>query len=613
MKLRRRLGLSDVFSIATGAMISSGIFVLPGLAHARAGPAVALSYLIAGLFASTGLLSVAELTTAMPKAGGDYFFVSRGMGPAAGTVAGILTWFALSLKVAFALVGMTVFAQLVLPADPHLVGVAFCLFFVGLNVIGVKEAARLQVVLVAALLALMALYIVRGLPMVDVQRFEPFAPHGARAVFATAGLVFVSYGGLLKVASISEEVREPGRLLPLGMVLSWVVACLMYVLIVFVTSGVLDAHVLDRSTMPISLGAEAIMGRPGMIALSVAAILAFLTTANGGIMAASRYLLALSRDGLIPEPFGRIGQRFRTPHVALLVTGALVLAALFVRLEVLVGAASAVFMSTYVLANLAVIILRESRLQNYRPKFRAPLYPWVQIAGIVGILFVIVEMGGGAFLTVATLALLGFLVYWLYGRARSASESALLHLVERVTAKELVTGTLEEELKEIIHERDGVREDLFDGLVKRGPVVDMEGAMSHGDFFALAAERLGPRVGVEPGELRELLLARERETSTVLAPGLAIPHVVIPGAGTFELLMARSRAGVAFPGAGAPVHAAFVLVGTLDQRNMHLRALSAIAQVVQGRDFEKRWMRARGEQALRDVLLLGERRRVHDE
>ena len=104
--LRKGLGLAHVFAIASGAMISSGIFVLPGLAFARSGPAVIFAYLGAGLLAGCGMLSIAELSTAMPKAGGDYFFVARGLGPAAGTVSGLLSWFSLSLKSAFALAGM---------------------------------------------------------------------------------------------------------------------------------------------------------------------------------------------------------------------------------------------------------------------------------------------------------------------------------------------------------------------------------------------------------------------------------------------------------------------------------------------------------------------------
>jgi len=611
-RLKRGLGLSHVFCIATGAMISSGIFVLPGLAYERAGPAVVFSYFMAGLLAATGLLSVAELATAMPKAGGDYFFITRSMGSAVGTVAGLLTWFSLSLKSAFALVGMAAFAKLLVHVEPHVAGLLLCAGFVALNLVGVKEAARFQVAVVMGLLALMCIYIVLGLPEVNVRHFEPFVDRergGVPAVFATVGFVFVSYGGLLKVASVAEEVRRPGRTIPLGMILSLFTALVAYTLMVFVTCGVLERDKLSGSLIPISEGARAFMGGPGFAALSVAAILAFLSTANAGIMAASRYLLALSRDRLLPEPVGRIGRRFRTPHAAILVTGGLVAAALFLKLPVLVEAASTVLILSYILSNISVIVLRESGVQNYRPLFRAPLYPWVQVVGIIGLAYILLEMGEAAFFISAVLIAIGFGTYWFYGRAQARRESALLHLVERITDRVLVTGSLEAELKDIIRERDEIVADRFDRVIERGVVLDVEESMDLESFFRLAAEKLSDRVGMSPSRLAALLLVREQESRTVIAPGLAVPHVVVDGEKLFEILLARSRGGITFSQDAPKVHAVFVLVGTRDERNFHLRALAAIAQIAQDPQFESRWMAARNEQALRDLVLLGQRRR----
>ena len=438
---------------------------------------------------------------------------------------------------------------------------------------------------------------------------RPFAPGGFRAVFATAGFVFVSYGGLLKVASIAEEVEDPGRVIPRAMIMSLVITGVAYVLIVFVTSGVLSAAALDASLTPISDGAFAFMGAGGRTALSIAAILAFLTTANGGIMAASRYLLALGRDGLVPQALGTVGARFGTPHVSLMATGVLVAVALLVRLDALVQAASVVFMMTYILANGAVIVLRESGLHNYRPSFRAPGYPWLQIAGIVGILFVVLEMGEGSFITVALLVVAGFCVYWFYGRTGRSRESALVHVIRRIAARQLVTGSLEKELKDVIRERDGIVRDRFDRLVEDSLVLDLEGTKTAEEFFDLASKALAPRVGVSPPVLFEALRARERESSTVLAPGLAIPHVFIEGEGAFGMLLARSREGITLSDEKPPVHIAFVLVGSGDERSLHLWALSAIAQVVRSADFEELWMTAMNEQALRDTVLLADRRR----
>jgi mannitol/fructose-specific phosphotransferase system IIA component (Ntr-type) len=256
-----------------------------------------------------------------------------------------------------------------------------------------------------------------------------------------------------------------------------------------------------------------------------------------------------------------------------------------------------------------VIVLRESGLQNYRPRFRAPLYPWVQIVGIGGLGFVILEMGEQAFLISALLIAVGFGAYWFYGRPRVQRESALLHLIQRITDKKLVTGSLEAELKDVIRERDEIVLDRFDRLVEKSAVLDLEEGLSAEAFFARVAEALASRIGTSAATLRNRLLERERESSTVLRPGLAIPHVVIDGEKTFEVLLARSRQGIRFSEDAPPVHSAFVLVGTRDERNFHLRALSAIAQIVQSPGFEKKWLAARGEQALRDAVLLGERKR----
>jgi amino acid transporter/mannitol/fructose-specific phosphotransferase system IIA component (Ntr-type) len=607
--LRKRLGLLHVFAIASGAMISSGLFILPGMAHAMAGPGVIWSYLLAGILATAGALSIAELTTAMPKAGGDYFFIMRGFGSAVGTVAGMLSWFSLSLKSAFAIVGMATFASLLVHLHGLVAGAVLVAVFVVLNLVGVREAARAQIVLVVGLFGLLGMYIVVGIPQVRAEMLVPFAPYGLVPIFTAAGFVFVSYGGLLNVASIAEEVRRPGRTIPLGMVLSLVMVTLCYTLVVVVTSGVVESEVLDGSRTPISDGGRAILGRFGFVAMTVGAVLAFVSTANAGIMAASRYLLALSRDGLLPEPLSWVNRRFGTPHAAIGVTGAVIFLSLLLELDLLVEAASTVLLLTNILSCLSVVVLRESGLQNYRPAFKAPLYPWLQIGGILGLSFVLVEMGIEAYFISAVLILAGFMAFWFYGRRRVSQESALLHLVARLTARDLVTGTLESELKQIVHERDEVILDRFDRLVENAPVLDLREPVSAEEFFERAGEELAARLGMDPDDMVQRLRRREEEGSTLLGPHLAVPHVIVPGERRFELLLARARQGVRFSDDAPEVRAIFVLAGTRDERNAHLRALAAIAQIVQERGFLGRWMAAAGAQALRDIALLSDRRR----
>ncbi|MBU1045325.1 MAG: amino acid permease [Candidatus Omnitrophica bacterium] len=609
MKLKKELNLLDVFCIASGAMISSGLFILPGLACAQAGPGVFVSYMLAGLLATTGMLSQAEMVSAMPKAGGTYFYIARSLGPAVGTVDGLLSWFAISLKSAFALIGMSAFTAMLIHVDIHIISFILCLFFVIINILGAKEASKIQIGLVAGLFLVLLLYVVRGLPAIQIQNFEPFAPYGIKAIFSTAGFVFVSYGGLLKVASIAEEVKDPARTVPLGMILSLFVTGIFYVLVVMVTTGVLGVEALSVSLTPINDGANAFMGNKGRIILGIAAILAFVSTANAGIMAASRYPLALARDGLLPDILMRVNKKFKTPHIAIIITGVFMVIALFLKLSLLVKLASVVLIMSFLLSCFSIIVLRESGLQNYQPQFRAPLYPWLQIVGIIGFGTMLFNLGKQPLMIALCMIIGGLFVYWFYGRIRVTREYALLHLIERITAEELTSRTLETELKEIIRERDDIAKDRFDQIVEKCQIMDLEHAMSMDDFFQLIANSLSESLKIEPKVLYDLLLKREQESTTVIAPGLAIPHIIIEGDHLFDIFLARSKKGIVFPDTEQSVNTVFVLIGSKDERNFHLKALAAIAQIVQGSNFSKKWLKAKNIEALRDCVLLGKRLR----
>jgi len=608
-RLKKNLGLIHVFAIALGAMISSGLFVIAGMGHAIAGPAIVWAYLLAGILASTGALSLAELTTAMPRAGGNYFYTMRAFGSAAGTIAGVLSWFSLTLKSAFAIVGMATFSALIVEIHGLLIGALLCVLFVIVNLFGIRQAARLQVALVVGLVGLLGLYTLVGMSQLRSELLIPFAPNGLHAIFFATGFVFVAYGGLLHASSIAEEVRDPGRTIPLGIMLALFAATVVYTLAALVTSGVVESEVLDASLTPISDGGRAIMGQFGYVALSIGAILAFVSTANAGIASAARYLLALSRDQLLPEWLARVNRRFRTPHVAIVVTGATMLLSLTIRLDLLVEAASTVLILTYILSCVSLIVLRESGLQNYQPAFKAPLYPWLQIGGSIGFGFALFAMGIIAYAITSALILSGFLVYWFYGRKRVKQETALLHLLERLTNRKLVTGRLEQELKEIIHERDEVVHDRFDMLVNDAIVLDLD---ERTDFHALTervARELAPRLNMDIGTLAQMFRDREADGSTLLSPQMALPHIIVPGQNRFELVLVRAPQGVGFSEDAPEVQTIFALVGSRDQRNLHLRALAAIAQIVQSENFEGRWLAAKNEQGLRDLLLLARRKR----
>jgi len=612
--LKKDLGLLDVFCIATGAMISSGLFVLPGIAFEKAGPAMILSYVMAGLLVIPAMLSKAELATAMPKSGGSYFFVERSLGPLLGTIAGLLNWLSLALKAAFALVGIGALCILLFPSlgtwGIKVTAIAGCLCFAAVNSFSVKGTGKIQIVLVLALLAIIAAYVIKGMSAVEHARYVPFMPSGLKSVFAVTGMVFISFGGLTKVASVAGEVRHATRNLPLGMFLAFGVVNLLYVLVVLVTIGVVDGRALSGSLAPIALGGKATMGYVGEVIIGFAGFLAFATTANAGILSASRSPMAMSRDGLLPGFLSRTNRRFGTPHVAIAVTAAFMILVIgFLSVEDLVKTASTIMILMFMLVNLAVIVMRNSGIKSYRPTFKAPLQPWPQIAAIVVYGFLIFEMGRVPLLLTGAFGLAATAWYIGYVQRRIDRESAIVHLVKRITSKAIQRSGIEDELRQISLERDGVNLDRFDRLVQECVILDIEGSISAKELFRRVAHALSPRLNVDEDHLYELFLARERESSTVVEPSLAIPHVVVDGRGLFDILLVRCKEGVVFSELHPPVKTVFVLVGSPDERNYHLRALMIIAHIVQEPDFESRWFNARGVEQLRDVVLLSTRKR----
>ena len=613
-KLKKELGLLDIFCIASGAMISSGLFILPALAYAKAGPAVIFSYILAGILALPAVLTKAELATAMPKAGGTYFFIERSMGAPIGTIGGFASWFSLSFKSAFALMGIGIFASLINPSiteiDIKLIACLCCLFFMFINILGVKEAGRFQVGLVLFLIGILVFYVARGFIFVEAAKYTPFTPFGVGPVFAMAGLVFVSFGGLTKICCVAEEVKNPGRNIPLGMFLALFVVLFLYAAVVFITVGLLKSGELSNSLAPISLAASTFMGRPGAIILALAALLAFISTANAGILTASRNPMAMSRDCILPKFFQKINRKFKTPHVSIIATTLfMIVIILFLSLENLIKTASTLMILLFMFVNLSLIVMRESKIQSYRPKFHAPLYPWIQILGIIGYGFLIFEMGTIPLSITGVFIACALMWYLIYARKRVSRQAALVHVIERITAKELVDTTLPDELKDIIVERDKIVEDRFDKLISGSTILDVEGSMKMEEFFNLAAGALSKELRTEEKIIFKALLKREKESSTVIRPGLAIPHIIVEGDHKFRILLARCKKGITFPEAKSKVHIVFMLIGSKDERNFHLRALAAIAEIAQGKDFDKRWLSARDEEELRHIILLAERQR----
>ena len=584
-QLTRSLGLRHVFALSTGAMLSSGLFLLPGLAAAKAGPAAVLAYLLAGCLAVPAMLSVSELATALPKAGGAYYFLERALGPAVGTVAGLGTWLSLVLKDAFAMVGMSAYLVLILDVDPTTLALVLIGLFTLVNVVGSKASASMQLGLVVVVLSAMAWFVVQGLwetvdRGVDGSNLDPFFTHGGSGLVAVIGLVFVSYGGLTKVASAAEEVEDPSQRIPQGMALSLATATALYTLGVLVTVAVVPADVLHGDLAPIHTAAEAVMPKVGAWLVVVAALAAFASAVNAGILAAARYPMAMARDGLLPAWMGGLG-RFGTPVFGVVSTGAAIaVVVLAFDAEAIAKLASAFVLLTLGLVNLAVLVLRASEIKSYAPSFWSPLYPWTQLVGIAISGYLISRLGSAALVFVGVVTAVGWAWHHLYATPRTERAGAIRHVFRRWGRE--ADDSLEREISAAMAGH-GLRDrDDYAGLIARAVVLSIPEGADIGEAAARASTVLSDRIGVPTERVTEGFL----ETGALwIQPSsdhpTATPVALFEVLDVDQLVIVRASSGIRIPaawgGSGERVNALFFLAGTTAEPGRALRLAGELA------------------------------------
>lgn len=408
-------------------MLGSGIFVLPGLAFEIAGPYVWLSYLLAGLCVLPAALSKSELATAMPASGGTYIYIERTFGPMAGTIAGLGLWISLLLKSAFALVGFGAYLSTI-TTNFNLTNLALFLTVVItlLNVIGVGKVSGLLILVV--ILSTIGLTILNIGSLATATQISgiPFSFGHTEAILAAAGLVFISYAGVTKVAAIAEEIKMPEKNLPRGILLSLLIVTFLYCVTTLALAKFLPIEQLRNNLRPIYTMALGFGGETFAMIMAILAILTMTSMANAGLLAASRFPFAMSRDQLIPRSFGHLHRKFLTPTWSIIASGLIVgLAIYFLNIGKIAKLASAFILTIYLIENVAVIALRETHIQWYKPTYKSPLYPYMQIFGIISTLYLLFLMKDLAVIGLFSISVPGILIYFIYGKSRVSRKGVL--------------------------------------------------------------------------------------------------------------------------------------------------------------------------------------------
>jgi basic amino acid/polyamine antiporter, APA family len=453
--LKRELGPVALVTLGVGAVIGAGIFVLTGTVAAQnTGPALTLSMVLAGIACAFAGLCYAELASMIPVAGSAYTYAYATMGELMAWIIGWDLVLEYSLSSSTVAVGWSAHAVSLLgelgisipprlaaaPGTPVLLAdgtsvsglfnipaVLICLALTALLVVGIRESARVNTTIVIIKVAVLALFVGFGAHYINTANLHPFIPpntgqfgsFGWSGVVRGAGIIFFAYIGFDAVSTASQEARNPGRDIPIGILVSLAICTLLYITVGLVMTGLVSYTKLNVAS-PIGVAVEAthIAWLPPVI--NIGAICGLSSVILVNMLAQTRIFYSMSRDGLLPPLFARLHPRFRTPHVTTIITGALVaIASGLFPINVLSQLVSMGTLLAFAIVCTGVLVLRRAEPNTPRP-FRTPGMPWVPIAGTLTCLYLMSGLPLRTWIRLFVWLVVGLSIYFTYGRFRAA-------------------------------------------------------------------------------------------------------------------------------------------------------------------------------------------------
>lgn len=449
------LGLFEATMIGIGAMIGAGIFVLTGIAAGVAGPASILAFALNGFVTLLTALSYAELASAYPESGGGYSYIRKAFPGPVGFASGWMLWFCYIIACSlyalgfgsyfwefisayFPVVSSAVFALLGEHASFLLATTLASALLIVINMRGTALTGSVENILTLAKIAILGVFVLFGLavifgnPSQTASSFTPFFPRGFGGVFLAMGLTFIAFEGYDLIATVAEEIKEPQKNIPKAIAISLSVTVVIYLLIVFVSLTAIQPEegsswefLGKYQETAIVRAAENFMPFFGVALIIFGGLLSTLSALNATILASSRVAFSMGRDKMLPPSLSTIHPTRRTPHIAVGVTGGvLLLIALLFPIHVVGSAASLMFLLTFAMVNLSVLALRR-KFPEVKGGFRIPFYPVTPIIGIVlNILLAIYqfEFDPRSWYIAVAWILIGLFIYFIHFEKKAESE-----------------------------------------------------------------------------------------------------------------------------------------------------------------------------------------------
>ena len=454
--LRRSLGKLNLTALGVGSIIGTGIFVLTGTAASQnAGPALVISMVIAGIACALAGLCYAELASMIPVAGSAYTYAYATVGELLAWIVGwdLILEYALSMSTiavgwsgyfvslmrdlgwtvpaAFTAspgVAVTVAGGDVVQGVFNLPAAIIVLLVSALLVVGIRESANANTVLVAIKSVVLVIFVVAGAAYIRRDNLVPFIPpntgefgaFGWSGILRGSAVMFFAYIGFDAVSTAAQEAKNPQKDLPFGILVSLALCTVLYIAVAIVLIGIVPYTRLNVAD-PIAVGIEATGLTWFSPVVKVSALFGLFSTMLVQLLGQTRIFYSMSRDGLLPPLFGRVHPRFRTPHLSTIITGVIVaIAAGLLPLTTLSHLVSRGTLLAFTLVCVGIVILRRTAPDLERP-FRTPGMPWVPILGAVVCVAQMVGLPVETWVRLCVWLALGMAIYFLYGRRRAAA------------------------------------------------------------------------------------------------------------------------------------------------------------------------------------------------
>ena len=443
-RLVRSFGVLQLTMISVGATLGTGILVILGESVPLAGPAIWISFAIAGLAALLSAVSYAEMAGMVPAAGSSYSYTYATMGEGMAWICGWCLVLEYAVSVAAVAVGAGQYVNEALavfglalpdaisqpPGDGGVLNVPAIVIVVlatALLVRGARESAWINTAIVVVKVGILVFFCAVAFTAFNAAHFEPLLPMGAAGVSAAASRVFFSYIGFDAASTAGEEARNPKRDLPRAILLSMLIVTTIYVLVAVAAIGARPWGWFDGTEAALVKILEETTGQPWIaLVFAVGAVLAIASIVLTVLYGQTRILLSMARDGMVPKIFGRVSPRTGTPVAGTLIVGtAVALTAGLVPLGALADATSIGTLFAFALVNVAVIYLRRHRPELTR-SFRVPLFPLTPILGAAMCGYLMLNLGADTWVVFGLWMLVGLAVYFGYGR-RHSRVAALSH------------------------------------------------------------------------------------------------------------------------------------------------------------------------------------------